>query len=247
MAKFVFLVISLSVFSLFRYVKCNVLGSVLLDEHSFDKIIPRFETVLVKFDASYPYGDKHEAFSSVAAELKNSHDILFAEVGIKDWGEQENQKLAERFGIKSKQEWPALRLFVKGEDEPFSFNSNHLWTADEIKKFIREHSNIYLGLQGCIERFDRLAAEFAASSNKKEIIQKAETELSKLKRESEKKSAAVYVKFMNKVLEKESFVQDETKRLKKIITEGKVKADKRKDLQIRANILSSFNPIRSEL
>lgn len=52
---------------------------------------------------------------------------------------------------------------------------------------------------------------------------------------------------MYKILEKESFVEDEKKRLKKIITEGKVKAEKKKILQIRSNILTSFNPFKAEL
>lgn len=169
--------------NLFSGILCNVPGSISVDEFSFDKIVPRFDTVLVKFDASYPYGDKHEAFSTVAKELKTSSDILFAEVGVKDWGDLENQKLAERFGIKSKQDWPALRLFVKGEDEPFNFNSDRLWSADEIKKFIREHSNIYLGLEGCIEQFDKLASEFSAVSDKNNIIKKAEKAASLIKSE----------------------------------------------------------------
>ncbi|KAF7287656.1 hypothetical protein GWI33_006001 [Rhynchophorus ferrugineus] len=236
-----------TIVSLFSSILCNVPGSISLDEYSFDKIVPRFDTVLVKFDASYPYGDKHEAFSIIAKELKTSNDILFAEVGIKDWGDLENQKLAERFGIKNKQQWPALRLFVKGEDEPFNFNSDRLWSADEIKKFIREHSNIYLGLEGCIEQFDKLASEFSAVSDKNIIIKKAEKAADLIKNEADKKSAEFYIKYMYKILEKESFVEDEKRRLKKIITEGKVKAEKKKILQIRSNILSSFNPMKAEL
>lgn len=78
--------------------------------------------------------------------------------------------------MKSKTDWPALRLFVKGEDEPFAMNNNHVWNADEIKKFIKEHSNVYLGLQGCVESFDRLASEFVSSRNKEAVLAQAEKE-----------------------------------------------------------------------
>lgn len=65
--------------------------------------------------------------------------------------------------------------------------------------------------------------------------------------QSEKKTASTYIKYMKKALEKESFIEDEKRRLGKIIKEGKVKENKKQDLQIRANILSSFNPLKTEL
>lgn len=246
MFKLLFLITFIAFLFVLKPVRA-VKGAVPLDEWSFDRVIAKFDTVLVKFDASYPYGDKHEAFKSVAEELKSSQDLLIAEVGIKDFGEHDNQKLAERFGIMTKKDWPAMRLFIKDEDEPFSFNNNQVWTADEIKKFIKGHSNVYLGLQGCLEKFDKLAGEFTGASNKEAVLKKVEKEAEFLKSESDKKSAQIYVKYMKKILEKESFVQDETKRLNKIIQEGKVKADKKQDLQIKANILTSFSPLRSEL
>jgi len=247
MLKVLLFLSSVVLLAIFTTPVSAVKGAVPLDEYNFDRIISRFETVLVKFDASYPYGEKHEAFRNVAEELKSSQDILIAEVGIKDFGEHDNQKLAERFGIMSKKDWPALRLFIKGEDEPFSLNHNYIWSVDEIKKFIKEHSNVYLGLEGCIESFDKLAAEFTGSSAKQAVIARTEKEASSLKSQTDKKSAEIYIKYMKKILEKEAFVQDETKRLHKIIQEGKVKAEKKHDLQIKSNILSSFSPLRSEL
>lgn len=233
-------------FAILRPVEC-VKGAVPLDEWNFDRVISRFDNVLVKFDASYPYGDKHEAFKTVAEELKSSQEILIVEIGIKDFGEHDNQNLAERFGVNSKKDWPALRLFVKGEDEPFSFNNNQRWTVDEVKKFVKEHSNVYLGLEGCLETFDKLASEFTKASNKETVLKKAESEAQKLKNGVDKNSAEIYIKYMSKILQKESFVQDETKRLNKIIQEGKVKPDKKRDLQLKANILASFSVLRSEL
>ncbi|CAH1132705.1 unnamed protein product [Ceutorhynchus assimilis] len=229
-------------------VEGNVKGAAILDENNFDRVISRFDNVLVKFDAVYPYGDKHDAFKHVAEEMKDSDDILFVTIGIKDFGEHDNQKLAERFGIKTKNDWPALRLFVKGEDEPFSMSNKHVWSEDQIKKFIREHSNVYLGLQGCLEKFDMLAAEFAGSSlYKQSILEKTEQEAEKIQNEAEKKTAKTYIKYMTKAIEKETFIEDEKRRLNKILTEGKIKADKKQDLQLRANILASFSAQKSEL
>ncbi|KAL1502592.1 hypothetical protein ABEB36_007714 [Hypothenemus hampei] len=229
------------------YSQANVKGAVILDEYNFDRVIRRFDTVLVKFDAVYPFGEKHDAFKNVAEELKDSDDILFAVIPIKDFSDHDNQKLAERFGVMTKKDWPALRLFVKGEDEPFALNNNHIWNVNEIKKFIKEHSNVYLGLPGCLETFDKLAAQFARATDKESIIAKAEKEAETLENEADKKFAQTYIKFMKKSLTKESFIEDERKRLNKILREGKVKADKRDSMQMRSNILTSFNPVKTEL
>lgn len=84
------------IFGLLQPSEANVKGAVILDEYNFDKVIERFDVALVKFDAVYPFGEMHDAFKQVAEELKDSKDILIATVGIKDFGEHDNQKLAER-------------------------------------------------------------------------------------------------------------------------------------------------------
>ncbi|XP_066261543.1 endoplasmic reticulum resident protein 29 [Euwallacea similis] len=227
--------------------EANVKGAVILDEYNFDKVISRFENVLVKFDAVYPFGEKHDAFKTVAEELKDANDLLIVTIGIKDFGDHDNQKLAERFGINTKKDWPSLRLFVKGEEEPFSLNKEDIWSVNEIKKFIREYSNVYLGLPGCLEKFDKLAVDFSTAGDKEAVIKNAEKEAKTLQTEADIKTANTYIKFMKKSLENESFIEVERKRLNKILKESKVKADKKENMQLRANILTSFIPVKTEL
>nr|AEE63060.1 unknown [Dendroctonus ponderosae] len=247
LTKLVFLAFAVICAFLFKSSEAHVKGSVLLDEYNFDRVISRFETVLVKFDAVYPFGEKHDAFRKVAEEFIDSDELLIVTIGIKDFGEHDNQKLAERFGIVKKRDWPALRLFVKGQDEPFSLNSTHTWNENEIKKFIRENTNVYLGLPGCLEEFDKIAVEFATSFDKVGILQKAEEKAEALENEEQKKVAKTYIKFMGKALDKETFLEDERKRLNKILREGKVKAEKKENMQLRANILTAFIPPKDEL
>lgn len=88
-------------------------GCLELDELTFDKILSKFATVLVKFDIAYPYGDKHEAFAKLAAEDAQNHDnFAVAVVGIKDYGDKENSKLAERFSVGD--QYPVIKLFRNG-------------------------------------------------------------------------------------------------------------------------------------
>ncbi len=74
----------------------NCRGCTPLDALTFDKMTSTFPFTLVKFDAAYPYGDKHDSFAKVAAEAAKLQDVLVGEVGIKDYGEKDNQQLAER-------------------------------------------------------------------------------------------------------------------------------------------------------
>ncbi|XP_057659424.1 protein windbeutel [Diorhabda carinulata] len=227
-------------YSIISAVACK--GCLNLDEYNFDKIIPRFEAVLVKFDVAYPYGDKHEVFNALATEVVDNKNFILAEVSIKDYGEKENEEFSKRFGINSKDDLPTLRLFVNGEDEPFAFEKNIPWNNENLKTFIRDHSNIYLGLPGCLEEFDKLAFKFGNSNNKKAVLEEAESAASKLQTEKEQEAANIYIKFMNKVIEVgNSFTGQEKKRLEKILSEGKVAEKKKRELFNRLNVLKSFN------
>lgn len=157
-------------------------GCLEVGEFNFYKIIPKFEAVLVKFDVAYPYGEKHDIFAKVAEEIIDNKNFILAQVPIKDYGEKENEEFGKKFGI-TKEDVPALRLFVQGEDEPFIFDKNLPWTEENVKKFVKEHTTIYLGLPGCLEAFDKLAAKFITSKNKEKVLQETENATKKLSSE----------------------------------------------------------------
>lgn len=99
-------------------------------------------------------------------------DLLVAEVGVKDFGNKDNADLAKRYNI-VKEEYPMLLLFLEGKTEPIEFTveKDSDFTADNIKRFIKKKSGIYLGLPGCVEKLDRLAEEFkSASEQNKQVI-----------------------------------------------------------------------------
>lgn len=52
---------------------------------------------IVKFDVSYPYGEKHEEFVKLGSAYQSVEDLLVAEVPVKDYGEKDNEDLAIRF------------------------------------------------------------------------------------------------------------------------------------------------------
>ncbi len=74
----------------------NCRGCTPLDSFTFDKMVGGFRYSLVKLDAAYPYGKKHDAFAKVAAEAAKFQNLLVGEVGIKDYGEKDNEQLGNR-------------------------------------------------------------------------------------------------------------------------------------------------------
>lgn len=151
-------------------------GCVALDEYNFDKVVSRFKAVLVKFDVAYPYGDKHETYTKLADEIALNKDILVAEVGIKDYGDKENEELGKRYGIKTKDDLPAVSLFLQGRNDPLEFPKSSEWTVDNLRNLIRDNTDIYIGLPGCLEKYDKLAMEFVGASTKDKEKKIKETE-----------------------------------------------------------------------
>lgn len=218
------------------------MGTVALDSWTFDKVIEKFDVSLVKFDVAYPYGPKHDAFNKMA-EAAKAADLLIAEVGVKDYGEKENSDLAERFKI-DKDQFPVVKLFIKGK-EPIDFQetTEEGFTSDNLIQFIRTNSGKYVGLPGCLEAFDKIASKFRVAvdeKSRKEILREAQGLVGRLEKLEERKTGEVYVKMMQRMVEKGSeFIEDEMKRLNKLIT-GKLSDVKKTDMGHRINILRAF-------
>lgn len=170
-------------------------GCVSLDEYNFDKIINKFKAVLVKFDIAYPYGDKHEVFTKFAEEIASNKDFILAEVGVKDYGERENEALAKKYGIKGKDDLPAVKLFLGNTKEDIHDFTDTDFSINNLRNFVRDNADMYIGLPGCLEEFDNLAADFIKSSNKEE-------KLKEIKEISEKHSEKVSMPFLPKYVYK---------------------------------------------
>ena len=231
----------------------NCAGCTPLDEISFDKILNKFKASLIKFDVAYPYGEEHDAFAQIAKESLDVGDLFIGEVGVKDYAERDNERLAERFDV-SKEDFPAVILFVQEgeggkEGNLLHFRYGEKLTADGLKSFIRQNG-IYLSLPGCIEEFDKLVDKLlsAPESDKQSVLKEAEALWDKTHGPRMAKRADIYVKLMRKVVATgPSFVAKEAQRVKKLLG-GKISADKKEELEEKSNILKSFSVfIRDEL
>lgn len=149
--------------------------------------------------------------------------------------------MAEKYEVKTK-DFPVLKLFRKGFPEPMPYTGE--WKADDIIQFVKSTTGVYIGLPGCIEKFDELAGEFIKIRDKtrREELLKQANEMIKVGLETPKSTdyANVYVKLMEKIMEKgDEFVSKEIQRVENL-RKTRVSADKKEGLQKRLNILQSF-------
>ncbi|XP_065367454.1 protein windbeutel [Calliphora vicina] len=220
----------------------NCAGCLDLDDINFDKTLKRFPYALVKFDIAFPYGEKHEAFSAFSKVAHSvTDDLLIATVGIKDYGDNENKKLGERFNVDDKN-YPAIFLFRNGEQKPIPLPSHMDVTLDNLKAFISSNTDLYIGREGCLKDFNDLAKNFANLEDSQQLERLALSKQSgeSLSRDNEKSSAKIYYTFMEKIMKNGyKFVEEETKRLLRLKA-GKVSDAKKAELKIKLNILESF-------
>ena len=103
-------------------------------------------------------------------------------------------------------------------------------------------TGLWLGLPACLEEFDKLVTDFfkADSKDRQAILDKAQEAAESYTTALDKESAQVYVKTMQKIMDKGSkFVQSERERVEKL-KDGKVSDKKKEQLGRRINILTSF-------
>ena len=221
----------------------NCPGCTPLDELSFDKLISKFYASLIKFDVAYPYGDEHDEFAKIAREAVESPDLFVGEVGIKDYADRENEALKLRFKI-NKDDYPVAMLFVHNREENIleQYTYDGKFTAQDLKKFVRKNSGIYLPLPGCIEEFDKLVDKLLVVSKEERagVLKEAEDLWDKTHGPSMSKRADIYIKIMRKIVDSDTgFVNKEVERVTKLL-KGKVSADKKVELEEKMNILKSF-------
>lgn len=150
-------------------------GSIELDEFNFNKVINKFEASLIKFDISFPFGDKHKAFKAFAKESIHEKDLLITEVLMNDSGDRTNEALARKYGV-TKNNLPVVMLFVKGKSKPISFDDWNVFTSDELRRFVKDNRGLYLSLPGCVKEFDKLAIQFmkGKKDERKKVLKKTE-------------------------------------------------------------------------
>nr|XP_039257439.1 endoplasmic reticulum resident protein 29-like [Styela clava] len=220
-----------------------VAGALSLDSMTFDKVVKSFKSILIKFDNAYPHGEHQEEFRKLATFSSKTEDFIIAEVGINEYGEKENQDLANRYGIR-KDNYPQYRLFKGDLDSPISHSGGT--THFEIVRFLRENG-IYVGLDGCLERLDSLAEKFMSSLGGQKDTQEAvfnelKNVIENFHTAEEKEYGEMYISIVKNMIGKgRDFVQKNIDRMVSILEGDNVAKNKKEKLQKKVNILKCFS------
>ena len=208
----------------------DVEGVVNLDEITFDKLRKKFD-LLVKFDKQYAYGVHETAWKEVAkkAAMAGGSDFLCAQVGVQDYGAKLNQKLAERENVE-KSQFPLIRLYKRNGAQ---VDLDEDLTDENLRRFLQTKGGLWLGLDGTVKALDDIAGAFI-SGDRPRLLEEAHA----IEDSASKKH---YIKIMEKIMASQDpdYLANEIARVHKIMG-SKLSDAKRDDLQIRLNILSSF-------
>lgn len=245
--------------------KTNTFGTLLLDAIVFDKVIPNLVTNTIVMIATKGCIGKQECdkvrdkYIALAKKSAKVHEVLFTQIIVNG---AENMKLAQdKFGLSNPNRIKNPHFFIikTGETTPIALQTPETvadLTIRDVTYFLKKETGVSFGLEGTNSRMDDLAGRFvsemALEDDHVRILREARDMVSVQKEKStgsaDVNSAALknmemYVKVMEKILEKgNSFPTDEIKRLNSIIESEKVSESRKAEFRIRVNILSSFDP-----
>eukprot|EP00041_Stephanoeca_diplocostata_P016433 m.323871 g.323871 ORF g.323871 m.323871 type:complete len:192 (-) comp20363_c0_seq1:111-686(-) len=122
-------------------------GVVSLDDWTFDKVVDGSRHVLVKFDKKYPYGPLEMSYQAFVNDIRDTV-LLTAEVGVQDFGDDQNNALKQRFKLDT-ETLPVYKLFVphggvKTFPGPVTADALRRWVAMQV-------DDIWIGLRGCLQ------------------------------------------------------------------------------------------------
>jgi endoplasmic reticulum protein 29 len=183
----------------------EVKGCLELDNVTFSKLVgtPDFN-VLVKFDKSYPYGDKEDEFKAFAKTIGQApglSDLLVTAVLVDDYGSMQNDDLRRKYDI-NVEAFPAYRAFHKSSPDPVPYPG--AVTANDLLAFVKTTFRVWIGLPGCLERYDALADGFLSLPpvDQQDRIRRARDLLAVETDAADRKAAEHYLATMAAVAEK---------------------------------------------
>jgi len=218
----------------------SALGAVKLDNYTFDKVIGLpGQTVLVKFDKSFPYGDKEDEFKELCKAAYTAPNFFVGEVQVGEYGDMENDDLRKRYEL-SADDFPVFLLFRGPKDMQKYAGSV---TAADISVWLRRNG-VKISTTGTIAELDELVQKFIKGDLADSYIAEAEA-LAEGTYKGDSK-AALYIKIMKKIKEKGvGYIATETARLQKVM-QGNLTPEKMQELSLKVRLLSTFEQGGSE-
>ncbi|GIL63482.1 hypothetical protein Vafri_17537 [Volvox africanus] len=218
----------------------SLTGVVDLTPDTFDKFVNGAKHAIVEFYAPWCGHCKR-----MVPELKKLGELVTADPKLKNQvvvgkvNADNHRSLGEKFEVRG---FPTIKYFARGKpvNKDTAEDYQQARTATAFVDFLKQKLAADKGFAR-VEALDPIAKKFVEAEDKAAVIAEAEAAAATVDAEDAKANAAVYVKVMQKTLEKGvEYLSKEKARLEKMLAGGNVAAAKVDEMSRKASILGAF-------
>ncbi|KAG2501842.1 hypothetical protein HYH03_000340 [Edaphochlamys debaryana] len=217
----------------------SLAGVVDLTPENFDKYVNGAKHVLVEFYAPWCGHCKR-----MVPELKTLGELITADPKLKNRvvvakvNADTHRSLGDKFEVRG---FPTIKYFAAGKpaDKDSAQDYQQARTAQAFLEYLKEKVASDKAFAR-VEALDAIAKKFVEAADKAALITEAKEAVEKLEGEA-KANGALYVKFMEKAVEKGAdYLKKEQARLDKMLGTGSVAAAKVDEMSRKTSVLSAF-------
>lgn len=215
----------------------------MLNDQTLNKAVGKDKHVLVAFTAPWCGHCKTLAptWEALAISFAPESDVLIAKV---DCDSEGSKAACAQEGVTG---FPTIKFFPKGSTESAIYNGGR--AEKDLAKYINKKAGTHRveggGLDdaaGTVEALDVIAARFVSEGAAKlaDLVAEAKKQAGSLAEEAQAKSAAYYLRVLEKLGKSAEYVEKESARLAGMLKKGGLADTKRDELQTKLNILGRF-------
>ncbi|CAI4210259.1 unnamed protein product [Parascedosporium putredinis] len=180
-------------------------------------------------------------WEALAISFAPESDVLIAKV---DCDSEGSKAACAQEGVTG---FPTIKFFPKGSTESAIYNGGR--AEKDLAKYINKKAGTHRveggGLDdaaGTVEALDVIAARFVSEGAAKlaDLVAEAKKQAGSLAEEAQAKSAAYYLRVLEKLGKSAEYVEKESARLAGMLKKGGLADTKRDELQTKLNILGRF-------
>lgn len=186
-------------------------------------------------------------WEALALSFAPESDVLIAKV---DCDSEGSKAACAQEGVTG---FPTIKFFPKGSTESTIYNGGR--AEKDLAKYINKKAGTHRveggGLDdtaGTVEALDVIAARFVSEGTAKlaDLVAEAKKQAGSLAEEAQAKSAAYYLRVLEKLGKSAEYVEKESARLAGMLKKGGLADTKRDELQTKLNILGRFKKDEKE-
>mmetsp|Transcript_27918 Transcript_27918/g.61277 ORF Transcript_27918/g.61277 Transcript_27918/m.61277 type:complete len:250 (-) Transcript_27918:220-969(-) len=211
-----------------------------LTPDNFDKIVNGAKAVLIEFYAPWcGHCKRMTPEYKKLGELVNSNPKLKGRVVIAKVNADAHRSLGDKFEVRG---FPTIKYLPRGK-APTKENAvdyNQARTAEKFLEYLQEQVASDKGFAR-VDALADIAKKFKDAADKSALIKEAKAKIAKVAAE-EKENAELYVKLMEKAVEKGvDYLAKEKSRLEKMLGSGGVHSSKVDEMSRKASILGALS------